>query len=238
MLQRVSRHIQKNALVCLTGLSLCAAPLLAQAAGGISLQGTRIIYPLKAKQATLRVNNSSKTDTFLVQSWVEGADGNKTKDFVVTPPLYTSGPENENTLRLMHVGSPLPADRESLYYFVSKAIPSVDEKASEGKNVLYVAAANRIKMFVRPAGLKPDISVAPAELSFRQSAGKLDISNPTPYYLTLTEMKTGTQKLDVVMVPPKGSASVALPTGSGNTISYRTINDYGALTDVQKKNIN
>lgn len=234
----VYRQLRTHSLACLLGLTLGGLPVLAQAAGGIALQGTRIVYPLKAKQATLRVSNSSTTDTFLVQSWVESADGTKTKDFVVTPPLYASGPENENTLRLMHVGSPLPADRESLYYFVAKAIPSVDEKANEGKNVLYVAAANRIKLFVRPAGLKPDISVAPAELTFRQTGTKLDISNPTPYYLTLTEMKAGTKALDVVMVPPKGQASVPLPAGSGSSISYRTINDYGALTDVQQKRIN
>lgn len=232
------RHLRKNTLTGLLGVALCALPVLAQAAGGIALQGTRIVYPLNAKQSTIRVNNSSKTDTFLVQSWVEGADGNKTRDFVVTPPLYASGPENENTLRLMHVGSPLPTDRESLYYFIAKAIPSVDEKAGEGKNVLYVAAANRIKMFVRPAGLKPDIIVAPAQLTFRKSGNRLDISNPTPYYLTLTEMKAGSQALEVVMVPPKGQASVPLPAGSGSSVQYRTINDYGALTDLQKKSIN
>ncbi|HDS7198370.1 TPA: fimbria/pilus periplasmic chaperone [Klebsiella oxytoca] len=234
----VFRQLRKNSLACLLGVALYSLPILAQAAGGIALQGTRIVYPLKGKQATLRISNSSKTDTFLVQSWVEAADGSKTKDFVVTPPLYASGPENENTLRLMHVGSPLPTDRESLYYFVAKAIPSVDEKANEGKNVLYVAAANRIKLFVRPAGLKPDISVAPAELTFRKTGAKLAISNPTPYYLTLTDVKAGSQSLEVVMVPPKGEASIPLPAGSSNSITYRTINDYGALTDVQKKSIN
>lgn len=232
------QHLKKSVINSIFGMSILALPLCSYAAGGISLQGTRIVYPQDSTQTTIRVSNSSKTDTFLVQSWVEVPDGGKTKDFVVTPPLYSSGPENENTLRLMHVGSPLPRDRESLYYFVSKAIPSVDVKANEGKSVLYVAAANRIKMFVRPAGLTPDISQAPAELTFHKSDMKLNISNPTPYYLTLTEIKIGPQSLDVVMVPPKDHVAVQLPAGSGNTITYRTINDYGALTNIEKKNIN
>jgi fimbrial chaperone protein len=131
--------------VGLLGLFLSVFPLLTQAAGGITLQGTRIVYPQGAKQSTPRITNSSETDTYLVQSWVEREDGQKTKDFVVTPPLYASGPENENTLRLMYTGSALPTDRESLYYFVSKAIPSVDEKESEGKNVLNVRPVGEFK---------------------------------------------------------------------------------------------
>jgi fimbrial chaperone protein len=234
----VFQHGQKFLSVSLLGLFLSGFPQLTQAAGGITLQGTRIVYPQGAKQSTLRITNSSETDTYLVQSWVETEDGKKSKDFVVTPPLYASGPGNENTLRLIYTGSTLPTDRESLYYFVSKAIPSVDEKESEGKNVLYVAAANRIKVFVRPSGLKPDISKAPENLSFRQVKGMLEITNPTPYYLTLTDIKAGAKNLEVVMVPPAGKASVALPAGSGNRIHYRTINDYGALTEVQQKNIN
>lgn len=234
----VFRHRYGRMLACLLGVSLSVLPASGQAAGGIALQGTRIVYPLNAKQTTLRISNSSKSDTFLVQSWVEGEEGQKSKDFVVTPPLYASAPENENTLRLMLMNSTLPTDRESLYYFVAKAIPSVDEKENEGKNVLFVAAANRIKMFVRPAGLKPDITQAPEQLTFRQAGGKLNITNPTPYYLTLTELKAGSHSLEVVMVPPKGQVSVPLPAGSGSRIQYRTINDYGALTDLQQKNIN
>ncbi len=237
MMQLLQSYFKKT-LLHVSALSLLAIPVIAQAAGGIALQGTRIVYPLESRQSTIRISNTSKTDTFLVQSWVEGADGIKSKDFVVTPPLYASNPENENTLRLMHIGSGLPNDRETLYYFVSKAIPSVNEKENEGKNVLYVAAANRIKVFVRPAGLLPDISKAPEQLTFRKSAEKLDITNPTPYYLTLTEIKAGSKTLDVVMVPPKGKASIALPSGSGSRIQYRTINDYGALTDLHQKNIN
>ncbi|MDR8406418.1 molecular chaperone FimC, partial [Acinetobacter baumannii] len=32
------------------------------------------------------------------------------------------------------------------------------------------------------------------------------------------------------LVPPMGKTSVKLPADAGNTITYRTINDYGALT--------
>ncbi|MDT0175175.1 fimbria/pilus periplasmic chaperone [Enterobacter sp. BRE11] len=221
---------RKTALAALTGACACLS-LPALAGGGISIQGTRIVYPQDAKQASLSVSNSSATDSFLVQSWVEDAAGHKTADFVVTPPLYLSGPKNENTLRLIRTGGGLPTDRETLYYFTAKAIPSIDDSHSSSNSaVLHIATANRIKMFVRPAGLKPAADQAPAQLAFHQQGGELAISNPTPYYLTLTGISSGGKALKDVMVPPMGSASDPLPAGHGGTVSYRTINDYGATT--------
>ncbi|SFT37897.1 fimbrial chaperone protein [Kosakonia arachidis] len=211
------------------GLGMTTLPALSN--GGISVQGTRIVYPQDAKQASLSVSNSSTTDSFLVQSWVEDASGHKTSDFIVTPPLYLSGPKNENTLRLIHTGGALPTDRETLYYFTAKAIPSIDDSKSGGNSaVLRIATANRIKLFVRPAGLKPSPGMAPAMLEFHQQAGELVIRNPTPYYLTLAEITSGGKALRDIMVPPLGTASDPLPAEHGSTVSFRTINDYGATT--------
>ncbi len=220
---------RKAALAVFAGACACMA-LPALADGGISIQSTRIVYPQDAKQASLSVNNSSTTDSFLVQSWVEDASGHKTADFIVTPPLYLSGPKNENTLRLIHTGGALPRDRETLYYFTAKAIPSVDPGKDAGKAVLHIAMANRIKLFVRPAGLKPARDAAPGLLAFHQQAGQLAVHNPSPYYLTVTEMTSGGKALKDVMVPPDGTVSEPLPAGYGSKITYRTINDYGATT--------
>lgn len=224
-----------------TGLVMSALGILlpaqAVAAGGISIQGTRIVYPFGMKQTSVILRNSSQTDSFLVQSWVEDAKGRKSKDFVVTPPLYVSKPGNGNTLRLMYAGGPLPEDRETLYYFVTKAIPAVEKKTEAGQGRLILAGANSIKLFVRPAGLKPDIKEAPSQLTFRRSGGLLEISNPTPYHLTLTEIKAGSRELKTIMVPPAGRETIDLPAGSGNTLSFRTINDHGALTDIQTRSI-
>lgn len=163
----------------------------------------------------------------------------KQKTLLLPPPLYVSKPEDGNNLRVMYVGSSLPKDRETIYYFIVKAIPSVDKKDTEGQNTLILATANRIKLFVRPEGLKSDIKDAPAQLSFSRTGEMLEISNPSPYYLTLTGLKAGSHKLENVMVPPKGKASVSLPVGNSGSshISYQTINDYGGLTPVLTKSL-
>ncbi|AWF33375.1 gram-negative pili assembly chaperone, C-terminal domain protein (plasmid) [Klebsiella oxytoca] len=225
----MSNHLFCSALRSAVISAACLVSSLAQA-GGITLGGTRVIYPAGQKQVSLSVRNTSDQSSFMVQSWVEQADGKKSQDFVVTPPLYVSGPGNENTLRLMYAGHPVRTDQESLYYFNAKAIPSMDKKMMEGKNVLMLAAVTRIKLFVRPAGLSPAVDKAPGELTFHRSGGQMRIDNPTPYHITLALMKVGGQKLVDTMVSPRGSVSLPLPAGAGNTVTFRTINDFGAVT--------
>lgn len=203
----------------------------AQADGGISIQGTRIVYPQDSRQESISVRNSSATKSFLVQSWVENPAGEKTQDFLVTPPLYLSGPGNDNRLRLVKTNSNLPNDRESLYYFVAKAIPSVSNDDTN-KSVIRISAANRIKLFVRPAGLNMRPDAAPAELTFRHNAGKLLVDNPTPYYITLTNIKLAGRPVSGIMLAPKSVMKTDIAVKANDSIAFSTINDVGALRPV------
>lgn len=71
---------------------------------------------------------------------------------------------------------------------------------------------------------------APAMLRFRRSGSKLTLINPTPYFITVTNMKAGNSNLPNTMVPPKGEVSVDITHAATGDISFQTINDYGALT--------
>ncbi len=208
-------------------------------AGGITLGGTRIIYPANQKQISMSVRNTSEQSSFLVQSWTEQADGNKSQDFVVTPPLYVSGPGNENTLRLMYVGKPLKTDRETLYYFNAKSVPSLNKEELAGKNILMLAAITRVKLFVRPDGLTPAVDSAPDSLTFQSSGNQLMINNPTPYHITLTKFIVGGQRMPDTMIAPLDNTSRVLPAAAhGSLIKFRTINDFGAVTPERQSQMN
>ncbi|MGG6196335.1 fimbria/pilus periplasmic chaperone [Pantoea allii] len=210
----------------------------AATAGGIVLGGTRIIYSAGAKQASISARNTSTDAAYLVQSWAENANGQKSADFIVTPPLYVSNAGDENMLRVMYSGPALPTDRETLYYFNARAVPSMDKSKVENKSVLMLATTTRIKLFVRPAGLTPAQDKASDLLSFSKSGSQLKIDNPSPYYLTLVRMSINGRKLDDVMVAPKSHASVSLPAGAGNTLTFSAMNDYGSPTDNKKISLN
>ncbi|WP_164141774.1 fimbria/pilus periplasmic chaperone [Serratia marcescens] len=223
LIKSIPASVIAGGILCLTGLFSLSA-----SAGGITLGGSRVVYPAGAQQATLSVSNRSDDSTYLIQSWVETPDGKKTSDFVLTPPLYTSAPGNENMLRIIAADAAKATDKESLYYLNVKAIPSVDKKAlSQGSGGLVVATQMQIKLFVRPAGLTPARDKAADALEFTRKGGQLVIHNPTPYYLTLTDMKAGGQPLKDVMVAPRASESQALPAGSAGSVTWVSVNDYG-----------
>lgn len=207
--------------------------------GGIALGATRVIYPYDAKQVSLAVTNSDDKTRYLVQSWIENVEGKKDPDFFITPPLFVSKPKSENTLRIIYGGSQLPKDRETLFWLNSKSIPAVDKNDIKGKNVLQIAVLARIKLFIRPDDLPMPSEEAPSLLTFNIKNGNLFINNPSPYYVTLINIKLGDDSLPSVMVAPKNSSEVILPRGSVNsgTISYQTINDYGASSQLINKNV-
>lgn len=203
------------------------------AEGGISLGATRVIYPAEAKQTSLAVNNSDNKSRFLINSWVEDEQGQKIKTFAVTPPLFVSEPNSENTLRIIYVGPPLPGDRESLFWLNVKAIPSVEKERLAGKNVLHLAILSRIKLFVRPSKLTDPVQEAPEALSFALEGNTLKIANASSYYLSLVNMHINQRKVNNVMVAPKKSTQVALPPDARGDLTFQTVNDYGAVTPVR-----
>lgn len=211
--------------------------LPAQAAGGIALGATRVIYPADAKQTSLALSNSNKQERYLINAWIENATGQKEKTFVITPPLFVSEPNSENTLRIIYAGPALATDRESLFYLNVKAIPSMDKNNGENNNVLQLAILSRIKLFVRPNKLETQPGQALDTLAFTRSGSAISINNPSPYFITLVNLQMGGKKLDNVMVAPKNSATVTLPAGVKGALSWQSVNDYGAITPARRVNL-
>lgn len=213
---------------------IAATTLISRAEAGVALGATRVIYPAGQKQVQLAVTNNDDSNTYLIQSWVENADGVKDGRFVVTPPLFAMQGKKENTLRILDAtNNQLPRDRESLFWMNVKAIPSMD-KSKLNDNTLQLAIISRIKLYYRPAKLALPPDRAAEKLTFRRSSGTLTLINPTPYYLTVTELNAGTRVLENALVPPMGETQVKLPADAGGEITYKTINDYGALTPRMK----
>ncbi|HCD1256465.1 TPA: fimbria/pilus periplasmic chaperone [Citrobacter amalonaticus] len=198
-------------------------------ADGIALGATRIIYPMGETQTSINVTNSNKKSSFLVQSWVSDAKGNKSSYFTVTPPLFLMKPENANVLRIMYIGPKLPENKETVFYFNNKAIPSVDKSKIQG-NTLQIATQSVIKLFVRPAHLNMKASDAPAMLSCEHNSKGITINNPSPYYVSLVNFSVGGKKLPNAMLSPMEKTSFSLQDGVQGQITFQTMNDYGAVT--------
>ena len=211
--------------ICLAA-ALCSS---AAHAGGVGLGATRMVYSGATTQSMLQIRNTHPDSSFLIQSWIENEQGSRSNDFIITPPLYVLKPASESAVKMMFNGKSLPQDRETLFWMNVKAIPSMD-KSKLSDNTLQLAIISRIKLYYRPGKLALPPDQAAEKLTFSRSGSSLTLTNPTPYYLTVTELNAGTRILENALVPPMGKTSVKLPADAGNTITYRTINDYGALT--------
>ncbi|TNV20490.1 molecular chaperone FimC [Buttiauxella sp. B2] len=198
-------------------------------AGGVALGSTRLIYPQGNKQVEMNISNTDKQDGYLIQSWVSTPDGKKDNDFVITPPLFLLKPTKDNVLRIMYTGPQLTADKETLFYLNSKAIPSAESNTAQ-QNALQIATQSTIKMFMRPANLSVKSSEAPGMLHCKMNGSTLQVTNPSPYFVTLVNFTAGGQKLPNTMVPPKDSVTVKAAAGA---VAFQTMNDFGAMTTAQ-----
>jgi len=110
---------------------------------GVSAQPMRKIYPTASQEESVSIMHASASEHLLKQSGMENAPVHKSNKVVVTPSSYLSGSGNVPKLRRISVRGSFPSGHELLCYFVSEAIPSINE--TTGQNTFKIAMANRIK---------------------------------------------------------------------------------------------
>ncbi len=190
----------KRLMTTIIVAGLLGSSVTATGAGGVSIDTTRIIYPADSHAAATSVRNSSQEAVYLMQMTVSTTPkGDKTAPFLVTPPLFLMEPGGQNQVRIIKTGQPLPADRESLFWFTAQAIPlSLKPDNPSGKQVtggVQIATANTIKLMYRPSGLPVLPEQGFGSLRFKPTVSGITITNPSPYYITFTSLKVGGQEL-------------------------------------------
>lgn len=215
--------------------------------GGISLGGTRLVFDGSKDASSMTVTNSSVVDVWLMRFWVSpyGNDADKKEDtnsktvmpFAITPPLYRLDPKGAVQLRVNKLSDSMPKDRESVYYLNNLAIPPKKGEQNYQKAVqsgLQFAVNTRIKLFYRPAAINNPAQVkqAPEKLTISSSGKEIVVKNPTPYFLTMTQLTLNGKALQTdkdTMVKPFGDLHL-ISTAAHGTFSFSTVDDRGMTT--------
>ncbi|ALR76881.1 molecular chaperone [[Enterobacter] lignolyticus] len=212
-----------------TAGALLILATLSAARAGVIIGGTRVIYEGDKKEAALSISNPD-TLPYLIQSWIETPEpGGRKAPFIITPPLYRLDKGQQNVMRIVKTGQ-LPEDKESLFWLSIKSIPSVAPR----DNTLQIAVKTRIKLIYRPQTLR---NTGPEEqaglLKWQRVGNRLQVMNPSAYYINFSEIRVSGKKLDdVTFVAPRSSASFLLPSGiSPGSLNFKIINDYGGIGD-------
>ncbi|MCE1782486.1 molecular chaperone, partial [Enterobacter hormaechei] len=93
------------------------------------------------------------------------------------------------------------------------------------------AIANTIKLMYRPSGLSVSPEQGFGSLRFKPTAAGIMVTNPSPYYITLTSLKVGGQEVmtqqKVNMVSPFSDLPLLLKGGRYPAkVSWMVINDF------------
>ena len=236
-------------LVCAIGAALLVFCLFIPAAqANVIISGTRVIFPAKDGEVTVRLTNDNTTPA-LIEAWIDRGDAHSTPDkvdtpFLITPPLFRMEPHKDQSLRIIATPANLPADRESLFWLnVLEIPPKPTGKQFVGKNLLQLAIRSRLKLFYRPAQLPGDPNKAAADLTWKAVPDgpgyALEVKNSSAYHITIVKLS-----LDVLGKPYTAEAGMVDPMGTlrmplkglmsappaGASIAYETVNDYGATS--------
>ena len=180
---------------------------------GVTIDGTRIIFPSNAKSISVQLRNGFSTPA-LVQTWIDNGDIDQIPNadqipFVLTPPLSRVEPNKGQIIRIIPTGSPsLPQDRESLFWFNMSA------------NTAY----------------------ASIKAKYNQLTKEINLNNPTPYFITITQMdfQSKSEHMEysqAVMLKPFSQQAVDKLTVnfSPEKFSYQIVNDLGGNQDFETK---
>lgn len=203
---------------------------------GVILGGTRIIYEEGKKEVSIAIENKGSVP-YLIQSWVESQDERKSTNFLITPPLFRLDGDKKNTLRIFKLESSLPSDRESIFFLNVKSIPG----GTLDGNTLQIAIRNRLKLIYRPEALLKDIPEnRTKELSWRRIGNQLKVTNPTPYYQNFMFIRINDKDISLGeknYAVPKADTYFDIDGIRGDKISWKIINDYGAVGPLHTSNL-
>lgn len=222
-------------------LGMLEAFVMTPVVAGVSLDASRIVFTqANTKQGqSIGVTSSPQPDTpYIVRAMLltaSAGDGTNTP-FVVSPSLFRLEPGSTNQLRIMQKDDYFQRDRESVYYLRVISQPAgkdnVNRNAKAVGGSLVVSTATVIKLFYRPSGLPGSAQQAMGQLTFTLKGQQLYVYNPSPYFVTLSSLTVGrkavplsVKKQNTMLAPFSGMHYPVEP--SDNTITWKTINDYG-----------
>lgn len=219
---------------------------LAQA--GIVIQGSRVVYPAKDREVSVKMTNIGEQPS-LVQAWVDKGNEKLTADkadgpFLITPPITRVEARKGQTLRLVYTGDDAASSKQETVFWLNVLDVPPMPKDQEA-NFLQVAVRSRMKIFYRPEGLPGNSNQAAESLNWSVvQAGNgyaLRARNEAAFHVSLAtvQLVTGNKtfsvgKDDLKMVAPGASVDLPLPglagqPGAGARVDYQWVTDYGAL---------
>lgn len=207
---------------------------------------SRLVFNEDSMSESLTVVNSVSAPA-LVQIWADDDDPLSPPDrintpLIIVPPLFKLAPAESRNLKVMLLSrEKIPKDRERVYWLnIYQIPPNTQQHNAQGKQMI-LPLRIRLKVFIRPVGLKAPEENIGEKLRFTHSKTDaentaLTIGNPTPYYITIGSLNLGNKGLSARMMAPFSSTTITVENaGSNPELSWTVIDDYGKQTSYQRE---
>ncbi|MFV3368945.1 molecular chaperone [Pseudomonas sp. NY15435] len=224
------------------------------ASAGIVITGSRVVYPAKDREVTVKMTNNAEEPS-LVQAWVDRGDSKLTPDkadgpFLITPPITRVEPKKGQALRLVYTGDEAASKKqESVFWLNVLDVPPMPK--NKEANFLQVAVRSRLKIFYRPDDLpgSPAESAQGLKWSVVQSGAGYGVkaTNSGAFHVSLSTITVQTngkayqvKPEDVKMVAPGASEvfplhDLSAAPGPGTQVDYQWVNDWGSPQKLEAK---
>ncbi|TNV20452.1 molecular chaperone [Buttiauxella sp. B2] len=223
-------------------LSMAITPL--SYADNIIVNGTRFIYPAGSSEITIQMTNMASTPS-LAQIWLDEGDPDVLPEristpFIISPPIARIDSQNGQSIRIKkQEGQDISiSDRESLWWLNILDVPAIDNnEMKDGAGTLNMAIRSRFKFIWRPAGLGDRVD-AESKLELFVSGNNITIYNPSPFFITIVDIKTDSDKgllEEGEMVAPKSKAKLKIKEKipAGKDLVVQSVNDYGGMVETK-----
>lgn len=236
--------IASGALLLATLFSAEVYAIVPEIVDGVGTDRTRYLFAQGARQVGVTLLNRTK-ETYLVQAWVREIDPatgevrNVITPFFLKQPVLKAMAGGRYGFQVIQTRPVMVADRESVYLLSFKLIPSELRPNTAGKNArANVVATYNVKFFYRPEAIKDStVAVAVKLLKFERRGTVLHISNPSPLWLTFSQLEVGEESMEESdlkkMLPPYGSVDFTVPAGGrSGTVRWRVLDENGEQTPI------
>lgn len=219
-------------------LLLVAVLISTPANAGVTAERTRVIVHEGQRETSLALVNQNAYPV-VVQTWIDNGDLAVTPDtasapIMPLPPMFRLEPQQQRSVRLVTTGQVLAQDRESLYWLnVYEIPPRPNEVLEEGATRLTITLRTQLKVIYRPKGLSNKAELAPSHLVVRVQGRRVQLRNPTPFYISLSHAQIGEGErsiiLDAPMLAPFSTQHQTAPATapSGATFRFSWLDDEG-----------
>lgn len=239
--------IASGVLLLATLFSVGAHAVAPGKVDGVGTDRTRYLFPQGARQIGVTLINRTK-GTYLVQAWVREIDPatgdvrNAITPFFLKQPVLKAMSGGRYGFQVIQTRPVMIGDRESVYLLSFKLIPSELRPNAAAKNAkANVVATYNVKLFYRPDAIKKStVAAAVKLLKFERRGTMLHISNPSPLWLTFSQLEVGGRSVEEnelkKMLPPYSSVDFAVPAGGGrDPVRWRVLDENGEQTPVQEQ---